>query len=195
MLATHERFPAAKRAPLYFRVAEFGTKRKTCGCSIKSRRTSTGRALSRRPVVRRSTRPQPKPAADHCHGGAGLPAAGAGRARGEDPQRGGRPRRPVAGLSGCALVLGDIPSLREIWHGSAIFVPPDHTSGFVNALNGLIENPRRREDFGRRARARAIAFSTHKMTNEYVGAYKACLRVESDAPAARPPLVLEEVAA
>ena len=100
-----------------------------------------------------------------------------------------------AGLSGCALVLGDIPSLREIWHGSAIFVPPDHTSGFINALNGLIENPRRREDFGRRARARAIAFSTHKMANEYVGAYTACLRVESDAPAARLPLVFEEVAA
>src|SRR5690606_27826406 len=30
-----------------------------------------------------------------------------------------------AGLSGCALVLGDIPSLREIWEGAAVFVPAE----------------------------------------------------------------------
>ena len=30
-----------------------------------------------------------------------------------------------AALSGCALVLGDIPSLRELWAGAAVFVPPD----------------------------------------------------------------------
>jgi glycogen synthase len=100
-----------------------------------------------------------------------------------------------AALSGCALVLSDIPSLREIWHGSAIFVPPDDTSGFINALNGLIENPRRREDFGRRARARACAFSPHRMADAYVGAYTSCLRVESESAAATPPLAFEEVAA
>ncbi len=30
-----------------------------------------------------------------------------------------------AALSGCALVLGDIPSLRENWDGAAVFVPPN----------------------------------------------------------------------
>ena len=30
-----------------------------------------------------------------------------------------------AALSGCALVLGDIPSLREVWGDAAIFVDPD----------------------------------------------------------------------
>ena len=30
-----------------------------------------------------------------------------------------------AALSGCALVLGDLPSLRELWTGAAMFVPPD----------------------------------------------------------------------
>ena len=30
-----------------------------------------------------------------------------------------------AGLAGCALVLGDIPSLREVWHDAALFVPPE----------------------------------------------------------------------
>ena len=30
-----------------------------------------------------------------------------------------------AALSGCALVIGDIPSLREIWADAALFVPSD----------------------------------------------------------------------
>ena len=30
-----------------------------------------------------------------------------------------------AALSGCALVLGDIPTLRELWEGAAAFVAPD----------------------------------------------------------------------
>ena len=35
-----------------------------------------------------------------------------------------------AALSGCALVLGDIPSLRENWTGAAEFAPPDDASAF-----------------------------------------------------------------
>jgi glycosyltransferase involved in cell wall biosynthesis len=100
-----------------------------------------------------------------------------------------------AGLSGCALVLGDIPSLREIWHEAAIFVDPDDTLGFTNALNSLVEDARRRKDFGRRARARALTFSPHQMANEYLTAYSSCLRVKSSGAAATPSLVLEEVAA
>src|SRR5439155_7589118 len=61
-----------------------------------------------------------------------------------------------AGLSGCALVLGDIPSLRETWHGAAIFVPPDDPTALANALNLLAENTRRREHFDQCARARAL---------------------------------------
>src|SRR5690606_3875973 len=30
-----------------------------------------------------------------------------------------------AALSGCALVLGDIPTFRELWDDTALFVPPD----------------------------------------------------------------------
>lgn len=43
-----------------------------------------------------------------------------------------------AALSGCALVLGDIPSLRENWNGAAVFVPPDDESALVDVLNMLI---------------------------------------------------------
>jgi glycosyltransferase involved in cell wall biosynthesis len=79
-----------------------------------------------------------------------------------------------AGLSGCALVLGDIPSLRESWQGAAIFVPPDDATRFASAVGDLIENKQRREDFGQRARARALEFLPVRMANAYLEAYKAC---------------------
>ena len=43
-----------------------------------------------------------------------------------------------AGLSGCALVLGDIPSLRAIWEEAALFVPPDDTDALKPALRRLM---------------------------------------------------------
>jgi glycogen(starch) synthase len=80
-----------------------------------------------------------------------------------------------AGLSGCALILGDIPSLREIWNESAIFVSPQDPVALTNAVNGLIDDPRLRRELGRRARVRALEFSPHRMATEYAAAYHHCL--------------------
>jgi glycosyltransferase involved in cell wall biosynthesis len=99
-----------------------------------------------------------------------------------------------AGLSGCALVLGDIPSLREIWHGAAIFIPPGDQAALANALNSLIENSGRREVFGRRARARALDFSPHRMAKQYIAAYRACMRNELPSPDQKARLLVEEAA-
>jgi glycosyltransferase involved in cell wall biosynthesis len=79
-----------------------------------------------------------------------------------------------AGLSGCALVLGDIASLRETWHGAAIFMPPEDAIGMANAINSLIEDRRRRERFAQQARTRALEFSLHRMTEDYVATYRIC---------------------
>lgn len=100
-----------------------------------------------------------------------------------------------AGLSGCALVLGDIPSLRETWHGAAIFVPPNDPIALTNAVNRLIENRPRREHFGECARARALEFSPHRMATEYIGAYRTCAGEQTSSAAEKPQLFVEEVAA
>ncbi|MGE3784704.1 MAG: glycosyltransferase family 4 protein, partial [Alphaproteobacteria bacterium] len=39
-----------------------------------------------------------------------------------------------AAASGCALVLGDIPSLRETWDGAALFVPPNEAGAWRTTL-------------------------------------------------------------
>jgi glycosyltransferase involved in cell wall biosynthesis len=76
-----------------------------------------------------------------------------------------------AGLSGCALVLGDIHSLREVWEDAAIFVPPDDAEALRDALEELIENPRLRATYGSRARMRALEFTPHRMAAGYLAAY------------------------
>src|SRR3982751_3746834 len=46
-----------------------------------------------------------------------------------------------AAQAGCALVLSDIPTHREIWGGAAIFVPARNDQAFAIAIEGLIDNP------------------------------------------------------
>jgi glycogen synthase len=76
-----------------------------------------------------------------------------------------------AALSGCALVLGDIPSLREIWCDAAVFVPPSDHEALAAAINLIIGRPDIGDDLGRRARARAIMFTTDRMAKGYLGVY------------------------
>src|SRR4051794_540715 len=78
-----------------------------------------------------------------------------------------------AALSSCALVLGDIPTLRELWDGSAIFVHPDDEDGWRTALAQLTHNSVLAADYGRRAREHAGRYSDERMTAEYLDAYAA----------------------
>ncbi len=100
-----------------------------------------------------------------------------------------------AALSGCALVLGDLPSLREIWRDAAIFVSPNNGDALSQALNDLIANPPLRTNLSNRGRARALEFSPQRMAQEYIEAYQLCFRRDSHLAAGKTPLVVEEVAA
>lgn len=76
-----------------------------------------------------------------------------------------------AALSGCALVLGDLPSLRELWDGVAVFVPPDDPGLLRTALDALIEDPDLRWTLAMRARRRALGFSGRRMAMAYRDLY------------------------
>jgi len=80
-----------------------------------------------------------------------------------------------AALAGCALVLGDLPTLRELWDGAAVFVSPDSQDDLRLALNGLIEEPLLRQALAMRARRRALRFSPHRMAQAYLDAYASLL--------------------
>jgi glycosyltransferase involved in cell wall biosynthesis len=77
-----------------------------------------------------------------------------------------------AALSGCALVLGDIPTLREVWGESALYVPPDDEQGLLDAIERLVEDPASRIALAGAARARAAAFTAERMARRYVALYR-----------------------
>ncbi len=49
-----------------------------------------------------------------------------------------------AAQAGCALVLSDIPTLRELWDGAALFVAPGDDAGFAAAIAALSRNGEQR---------------------------------------------------
>ncbi len=80
-----------------------------------------------------------------------------------------------AALSGCALVLGDIESLRENWYDSAIFVNPLDRMALRDVLFRLINNETYRQRMGRAAREQALEFSSTRMAEQYLDAYTSLL--------------------
>jgi glycosyltransferase involved in cell wall biosynthesis len=77
-----------------------------------------------------------------------------------------------AALSGNALVLGDIASLRENWEGAALFVPPDDAAFTTAAINRIIEDVELRHALQREAHRRALSFSTTTMAKRYLSLYR-----------------------
>jgi glycogen synthase len=77
-----------------------------------------------------------------------------------------------AAADGCALVLGEIPSLRELWDGAAVFVDPDDARALARALDELLADPAEAQAWGGRARRRARRYSAEAMTGRYEDLYR-----------------------
>ena len=82
-----------------------------------------------------------------------------------------------AALSGCALVLGDIPSLRELWDGAAVFVEPDEGEALQAELRALCADRARLASLGNLALARSRSFSSVRMTAGYLAVYRELMSV------------------
>ncbi len=83
-----------------------------------------------------------------------------------------------AALSGCALVLGDIASLRENWEGAAVFVDPDDSIELAREIKNLIDSEILLDDLQTKARERAAAFTLDCTADRYLACY-AALRCRS----------------
>ncbi|HVT55087.1 MAG TPA: glycosyltransferase, partial [Xanthobacteraceae bacterium] len=90
-----------------------------------------------------------------------------------------------AATAGCALVLSDLPSLRELWNGAALFVDPHDVDAWRLALIQLALSDSLRLGLQRRARARARRYSLDTMADAYTALYRDCLRPASIAPDVR----------
>jgi glycosyltransferase involved in cell wall biosynthesis len=64
-----------------------------------------------------------------------------------------------AALSGCALVLSDIPTFRELWNESALFFDPDDAEDLAMQINRLVNDPVALEHFAQTALAKACRYN------------------------------------
>jgi glycosyltransferase involved in cell wall biosynthesis len=88
-----------------------------------------------------------------------------------------------AALSGCALVLGDIPTLRELWDGAALFVSPSDPDQLRSVLCELADQPARSAELGAKACARAAHYSLARMARSYYQTYCSLLSSSVEAVA------------
>ncbi len=77
-----------------------------------------------------------------------------------------------AALSGCALVLGDLDSLREVWGAAARYVAPDDHEALRDTLNELLANDSLRNRLAARAMARARQFTPARFASQYMDLYR-----------------------
>jgi glycosyltransferase involved in cell wall biosynthesis len=77
-----------------------------------------------------------------------------------------------AAACACALVLSDLPSMRELWDGAAVFVPADDPDALEAALQSLIEDAERRGLLGAQARRRAQQYELQQQVSAMSSLYQ-----------------------
>lgn len=80
-----------------------------------------------------------------------------------------------AAQCGMALVLADIPSLRELWDEAALFVAPEDADGWTATLSRLLDDPTRAEILGTSARAHASRYSSAAMVERTAAVHRSAL--------------------
>lgn len=75
----------------------------------------------------------------------------------------------------CCLVLADIPSLRELWNGAAVFVDPRDPGAWLFELNALVRDLLKRQKLARLARSRASQYRAASSLGQYWNLYRSLI--------------------
>jgi glycosyltransferase involved in cell wall biosynthesis len=84
-----------------------------------------------------------------------------------------------AASSGCALVLSDIPTFRELWDGAALFADPRDPAALTKAVTTLCRDAKLRMDLNSKARTRAARYPLDTIVERYCALYG---QLAADAP-------------
>ncbi|MBR1168195.1 glycosyltransferase family 4 protein [Bradyrhizobium liaoningense] len=77
-----------------------------------------------------------------------------------------------AAAAGCALVLSDIPTFRELWRGATLFVDPADSVALHRSLAELCADDMGRAKLQRAAYEQSLTYSLTRMTSAYLGLYQ-----------------------
>ncbi|MBD0274499.1 MAG: glycosyltransferase, partial [Acetobacteraceae bacterium] len=81
-----------------------------------------------------------------------------------------------AAQAGCARVLSDIPTFRELWDGAAEFVPAGDDASIAAAIERAARDRAHRARLGAAARARAERYTADAMAAGTAAVYRSLLR-------------------
>ena len=84
-----------------------------------------------------------------------------------------------AARSGCALALSEIPSLRELWEGAAVFIDPRDPGAWQFELNALCRDAALRNRLSERAFAHSQRYSVSTFAAAYVDIYASLMTTHS----------------
>jgi glycosyltransferase involved in cell wall biosynthesis len=91
-----------------------------------------------------------------------------------------------AARAGCALLLSDIPTFRELWNGAAVFFNPRDPDEILRCLRSLCDDEVRRTRLQRTATKRALDYPLSKTTEAYRALYASLLRTGAGRPSISP---------
>ncbi len=80
-----------------------------------------------------------------------------------------------AARASCCLVLADIPSLRELWSGAAVFVDPRDPDEWLYQLNRLAHDAEKRCSYGELAHSHATKYSADVSISQYQQVYQSLI--------------------
>jgi glycogen synthase len=86
-----------------------------------------------------------------------------------------------AAQAGCALILSDIPTFRELWDGAALFLDPDDAEGWAAMLARIARTPDLATDLGERARRQSAQYGTEAMVDRTLDVHRSVLRAAVNA--------------
>ncbi len=91
-----------------------------------------------------------------------------------------------AAAAGCALVLSDIPTFRELWSGAARFFGPDDSESLHRILAELCDDAPGRARLQRAAYEQSLSYSQARTTSAYLTLYEELLASNSVRPPSSP---------
>ncbi|MBC6982689.1 glycosyltransferase family 4 protein [Caulobacter sp. 17J80-11] len=80
-----------------------------------------------------------------------------------------------AAQAGCALVLSDIPTHRELWDEAARFVPPGDARALADALQEVLDDPELAAELRAAAQVRAADYTVEAMSAGVLEVYRQVL--------------------
>lgn len=82
-----------------------------------------------------------------------------------------------AALHGCALVLSDIGTFRELWDGCAEFFPSGDAAALARAIRRVDQDAKLRDRLAKAARTRALRrYTAKRMAAEYIELYRQMMK-------------------